>query len=207
MFLLAGAPAVAASAAKEFLLFVYGADNIDVAKVCWPSDDLWMLRGARNPAGIAELESEKIAHGQNEVVIETIHHGLCMLEVRNGRVDPAFSLEQVYTRHRQMVLRFIYASLTQDRDTLKDLATKPQNVKFGRAKAPPMGDLDQYQEVVGMIPVVRVSSPTADKESKSVTYRVPLGSKGFNVRLVKNGSQWQIDTNSTVNVPLDFFFR
>mgnify|MGYP001605030639 CR=1 FL=1 len=206
-FAIATAAGRAASAATEYLRHVYGADGVDLDKVAWPNDDLWMLRGAKNATGLAELQSTPIKHGANEVLWENVANGLCMIEVREGRVDPAFSLQQVYTLHRMLVLQFIYAALTQDRDALQRLTTNPQNVKFGRAKAPPQGDLDQYQEIIALIPVVRISSPASDKVAKSVSYRVPLGRKGLNVRVVKDGSTWRVDSNSGLDVPLEFFFR
>lgn len=199
--------AVAASTATNYLRYVYGDDGVEVAAVAWPHDDLWMLRGAKNPGGLAELAANPVKHSANEVVWELVAGGLCMFEVKDGRVDPAFGLQQVYTLHRQLVLQFIYAALAQDAEMLGRLATKPRNVKFGRAKAPPDGELGHYQEIIALIPVVRISTPAADKVAKSVSYRVPLGRRGFTVRLVKHGSAWRVDSDSPVDVPLEFFFR
>lgn len=200
-------PARAETTGNQFLQYIYGADGIAVEKLCWPNDDIWMLRGAGNPAGLAELATKKVLHGANEVVWERIQDGLCIFEVREGKVDSAYMLEQVYALHRQLALRFIYASLAQDRETLQQITTKAANVRFGHAKAPPGGDMDVYQGVVELIPVVRASQPAADRVSKGITYRVPLGSRGFSLKMVKKGSAWLIDTDSPVEVPLGFFFR
>ena len=205
--LFATVPIRGATAANQFLQDVYGGDGIEVEKLCWANDDLWMLRGAKNSAGLAELGEEKIPHSANEIVWATIQNGVCMLEIRDGKIDPAFMLEQTYTRHRQIVLQFIYAALGQDLDMLKALTTKPANVKFGRAKRPAGGDMDVYQGIVSLLPAVRASLPASDKVSQSVTYRLPLGAKGLTVRLVRKNGAWLVDTDQRVDVPLDFFFK
>jgi hypothetical protein len=196
-----------ASAAHSFLRYVYGADGIDLPKIAWPHDDIWMLRGAKNPAGLTQLESEKLPHGSNEVLWKNIQNGLCMVEVREGKVDPAFMLEQVYTLHRQLILQFIFGSLSQDAETLGRVTTNPNNVAFGGTKAAARGDMDVYADVISLIPILRVTTPTADKASQSVAYRVPLGKEGFTVTLVKNGSNWLIRTDTKTEVPLAFFFQ
>jgi hypothetical protein len=33
--------------AKQFLRFMYGADGIQISNICYASDDLWMLPGAK----------------------------------------------------------------------------------------------------------------------------------------------------------------
>lgn len=196
-----------ASAANSFLRYVYGADGIDLKTICWPNDDIWMLRGAKNSAGLAQLESEKLPHGSNEVLWENIQNSLCMVEVREGKADPAFMLEQVYTLHRQLILQFIYASLSQDQEMLARLTTNPKNVNFGGAKAPAGGDLGVYEGIITMIPIVRVSTAVTDKLSKSVSHRVPLGKKGLTLTLVKRGSTWLVRTDLKTEIPLEFFYR
>ncbi len=197
----------AATTANQVLQYIYGAPDIEIEKLCWPNDDLWMLRGPNDPAGLAELAEEKIAHGKNEVLWTHIQMGLCMVEIREGKFDATFMLDQIYYRHREIVLQFIYATLTQDRDALDRLTTNAANVKFDKNQPPPGGDLDVYQGIVPLIPVVRVSLPAADKTSKSITYRVPLGPHGFNLRLVKKGGAWKVDTTTRVEVPLEFLFN
>lgn len=196
-----------ASAANSFLRYVYGADGIDPQTLCWPNDDVWMLRGAKNPEGLAQLEAEKIAHGSNEVLWENIQNALCMVEVRDGKVDPAYMLEQVYTLHRQLVLHFVYASLRQDQEMLARLTTNAKNVNFGRAKPAARSDMDVYEGIIALIPVLRASTPAADKLSKTVSYRVPLGKKGFTITLVKQGSTWRVQTDAKTTIPLEFFFQ
>ncbi len=198
----------AATPANEFLRYVYGAEGILLEKYCWAHDDLWMLHGRANPAGLAQLDQEKVKHGTNEVIWENIQGAVCIVEIREGKADPAFMLDQTYGRHRQLVLQFIYASLRHDLDLLKGITTQVKNMDLGRLKeAPPPGDMDVYQDLIIAMPVVRVSLPAADKVSRSVSYRVPLGSKGFTVRLVRKNGAWQIDTDAKVKVPLEFFFQ
>lgn len=201
------ATAQGASVANEFLRYVYGAEDVDLAKVCWPHDDLWMLRGAPNPAGLAELAATNIRHKDNDIVWESIANDLCIVEVRDGKVVPTFLLEQVYTLHRQLVLRFLYASLEQDLKNLERLSTDAAKIRFGGAKPQPGGDMDVYGEIIACLPVVRVSASADDKKSKNVTYRVPLGRKGFTLQLVKKGSTWLVDSHAGIDVPLEFFFQ
>jgi hypothetical protein len=40
-----------------------------------------------------------------------------------------------------------------------------------------------------------------------VTYKVPLGKNGFELKLVKIGNTWKVDSRENLNVPLEFFFR
>ena len=195
------------SVATQYLQYVYGGDGVDIDKICWPNDDLWMIRGQKNAEGLAQLAQEKISHGANEVVWENIQNALCIVEIRDGKADPRFLIDQVHQQHRQLILQFIYASLRQDQDMLKRLTTKPANVKFGRAKPAAGGDMDVYQDIIAMLPVVRVSVSAGDKTTKSITYQVPLGKKGLALRLVKQGSTWLIDSEQRVDVPLEFFFR
>jgi hypothetical protein len=202
-----GSTLSAATVGETYLRYIFGDEAADAAKICWPNDDLWMARGEKNSAALDELTQEKISHGRNEVLWVTIQNSLCIVEVRDGKVDPRFVLDQVFLRHRQAILQFVYAALKQDTEALSQLATKPSNVKFGRAKPPAGGDLDVYQEVVSTLPVVRVSAPADDKKSRSITYRVPLGKKGLQLRLVKRGGRWLIDSDERLDVPLEFFFE
>lgn len=195
------------SVATQYLQFVYGGDGVDIDKICWPNDDVWMIRGQKSAQGLAQLRQEKISHGANEVVWENIQNALCIVEIRDGKADPRFLLDQVYQQHRQLILQFIYASLGQDQDMLKRMTTKPANVKFGRAEPPAGGDMGVYEGIIGMLPVVRVSVPAEDKTTRSITYRVPLGKKGLALRLVKQGSTWLVDSEQRLEVPLDFFFK
>ena len=47
----------------------------------------------------------------------------------------------------------------------------------------------------------------AKAASKSITYRMPIGEKGFELTLVKKGSTWKIDSSKKISVPLKFFFQ
>ncbi len=128
----------AATPANEFLRYVYGAEGILLEKYCWAHDDLWMLHGRANPAGLAQLDQEKVKHGTNEVIWENIQGAVCIVEIREGKADPAFMLDQTYGRHRQLVLQFIYASLRHDLDLLKGITTQVKNMDLGRLKEAPL---------------------------------------------------------------------
>jgi hypothetical protein len=109
--------------------------------------------------------------------------------------------------HRELILQFIYAALTQDQTALRRMTTKSGNVRFDGTKPPASSDLGQYQEIVARMPVVRSSSPAADKISKSVSYRLPLGAKGLVLRLLRRDGSWLIDTDTVVQVPLEVLFK
>ena len=198
---------VRAGAAREYLRHVFGAEDVDLSAICWPHEDLWMVHGPKNPSALAELDKGGISESRDEVIFENVANRYCTIEVRAGRVDPAFSLDQISFRHRQMVLQFILAVLLQRRDLIEELASNPANVELGRQREFPGGDTEQYEVMVATMPVVRFSHPAADRESKSVTYRVPLGKKGFNLRLRRFAGTWKIDTSERVQLPLDIFFR
>lgn len=202
-----GASRPPASQARQFLEYVYGGDDLDLEKLCWPHDDLWLVRGARNEPGLEQLAGMSIPHGPNEVLWENVQNALCIVEVREGRIDASFMIEQIFALHRELVLRFLHASLQQDREFLEQICTHAGNVRFGRFKPVSIGNLAPYEELLIRIPVVRQRRPAEDKSSRSVLYRVPLGTSGFVLRLVKQGSQWRIDTGTPVDVPLEFFFR
>lgn len=197
----------AATPAEQYLRYIYGADDIAIETACWPNDDLWMARGQKNPASLAEIERRKVSPGRNEVIWEAINGALCIIEMRDGKVDVRFLLDQIYFQHRELIVRLVHATLSQDRETLELVTTKAANVKFGGAKPVPAGDMDVYEEIIARLPVVRVSTPASDKVSRSVSYRVPLGANGLVLRLVKKGSTWLVDTDSPVEIPLEFFFR
>ncbi len=163
------------SVATQYLRHIYGAEDVDIAKVCWSHDDLWMIQGQKNAGGLEQLARKKIEHGANEVLWEKIQNALCIVEIRGGKADPRFLIDQIYQLHRQLILQFIYASLTQDLATLKGLTTQPSNVKFGRTKPPAMGDLDVYQELIGGLPIARISTSVNDKDSRSITSGCRLG--------------------------------
>lgn len=201
------APASEAGPAVQFLRFIYGAENVAIETHCWPNDDIWMLAGPKNPGGLEEIEKTKISKARNTVLWESIDRAICLIEVREGRVDPAFNLDQVYFRHRQTVLRFVYAALGQDNEELAHVVTDVANVKFGGAPRPARGDMGVYQDIVMQMPVVRSSLPATDKSSRSITYRIPLGDRGFSVRLIKKDGQWLVDTRKAVTVPLALFFK
>jgi len=195
-----------AETAKDFLSFAYGKE-VDINTICLPNDDLWMLGGKSNPEALKAIESAKINAKNTGVTIDVVGRDIAMVELRDGKVDASFNLESVYGIHRRLILSFIYASLLQEKETLARLATHPGNVSFGKAPKTSYGDMDQYGEILSILPVIRSSQPASDKQSRSITYRMPLGAEGFSLRLVKNDNTWKVDTSSKLTVPLEFFFK
>lgn len=196
----------AAEPARDYLRYLYGAKDVKIEEACWPHPDLWMIEGRPNEAGLAEIAQLEISKEKNQIFWEPIQNGLCIVEVREGKVDARSFLDQIYTQQRQAVLRFIYASLRQDQDELARVATHAAKVRFGRAKPARGGDLDVYQDMLMLTPVIRVSQPTDDQASRSVTYYVPLSPKGLNLKLVKREKGWLVDSDAGIDVPLDVFF-
>src|SRR4029450_13302985 len=65
---------------------------------------------------------------------------------------PTFNLDGIYVMHRQLVLRFIYSALSQNRGMLGRLVTDASKVKIDGPKAAP-GDMDQYGSIIELMPV------------------------------------------------------
>jgi len=204
----ASAAQCAEPAAKQFLRYIYGADDIELTNVCHPSDDSWMLRGAKNTNALTALDSLKVSTRTNGVTSGLVGRDMYFIETREGKVDPAVNLEGVYTMHRQLVLQFVYSALSQNQRMLRQIVTDSSKVKIdGPKDAPPGGDMDVYGPIIGQLPVVRSSKPQDDAKSRTVTYRVPLGEEALVLTLVKEGSTWKIDTSKSVRVSLAFFYR
>lgn len=192
--------------AKQFLRYIYGADGIELANICHLSDDAWMLRGAKNTNALATLDRLKIASKPKGVTSGLVGTDIYFVETRDGKVDPSFNLDPIYVMHRQLVLHFLYAVLSQDQRTVGRLVTDASNVKIEGPKAAP-GDMDQYGSILELLPVVRSSKPADDAKTRTVTYRVPIGEEALTLTLLKEGSTWKMDTSKTVRVPLEFFFQ
>jgi hypothetical protein len=173
--------------AKQFLRYVYGADGVDVAKICHPSDDLWMLRGAKNTNALAAIDDLKISSKSSGVTSGLVGRDIYFVETRDGKVDPAFSLDGTYFTHRQVILHFIYSALSRDNRMLGQLVTDASKVKIVGPKAAG-GDMDQYGSIIELMPVVRSSKPADDAKSRTVTYRIPIGEEILTLTLVKDGS-------------------
>lgn len=193
-------------AAKQFLRYIYGADGIELTNICHLSDDAWMLRGAKNTNALAELDSLKIVSKPTGIISGLVGRDIYFIETRDGRVDPAFSLDGIYVMHRQLVLRFLYAALSQNRAMLGRLTSDASKVTIDGPKAAP-GDMDQYGSILELMPVVRSSRPADDAKSRTVTYRVPIGEEALTLTLIKDGSTWKIDSTESFRVPMEFFFR
>jgi hypothetical protein len=192
--------------ARQFLRYMYGADDINVTNICHHSDDLWMVRGARNTNALAALNAEKIEAKRTGVSSGVLGTDIYFIELRDGLVDPAFNLDGIYLMHRQLVLRFIYSTLSRDQTMLGRLSTDAGRIQIVGPTAAP-GDMDQYGSIIEMMPVVRSSRAADDAKTRTVTYRVPMGDTALALTLVKDGSTWKVDTSKTVRVPLEFFFR
>lgn len=200
------ASAKPADTARQFLSYLYGAE-VDIAAICHPHDDLWMLRGVPNLGGQQAVTEAEIKVAATGTFAGLIERDFCVVELRDGKVDARLNLESTYTQHRQLILQFLYFSLLQDKDELARRVTDVRNVSFGRVKAASQGDMDVYEGVLALLPVRRASDPTKDRESQSVTYLVPLGKNGFLVKLVRPGGPWKIDTSAKTVVPLDLFWE
>jgi len=191
---------------KQFLRYIYGDDDITLTNICHPSDDSWMLRGAKNTNALAALATMPFAPKVTGVSSGIVGSDIYFVELRDGLVDPAFNLDGIYQLHRQLVLRFLYASLSRDQPTLRRLVTDAGKVEIAGPKAAP-GEMDQYGSIIAMMPVVRLSNAADDAKTRSVTYRIPVGEVALSLTLIKDGNTWKIDTSKTVRVPLEFFFR
>ena len=193
---------------KQFLRYIYGADGVELTNICLPSDDAWMLRGAKDTNALAALDSLKIASKPTGITSGLLGRDMYFIETRDGKVDPTFNLDGIYTMQRQLVLRFIYSALSQKQRMLREIVTDASKVKIdGPKDAPPSGDMDVYVSIINQMPAVRSSKPADDAKSRTVTYRVPIGEEALTLTLVKDGSTWKIDTSKTIRVPLEFFFR
>jgi len=193
---------------KQFLRYIYGADGVELANVCLPSDDVWMLRGAKNTNALAALDSLKLASKPTGVTSGLLGRDMYFIETREGKVDPAFNLDGVYMMHRQLVLGFIYSALAQNQKMLRQIVTDAGKVTIdGPKDKPPSGDMDVYGPIIEQLPVVRSSKPQDDAKSRTVTYRVPIGEEALTLTLVKDGSAWKVDTSKSVRMSLEFFYR
>lgn len=192
---------------QKFLLYCYGADGSDIATLTHPNDDLWMLRGLKDEAGIEAVKAIDLKLGASGLFSGPIGRDFCVVQMRNGKVDPSYNLAQVYGVHRSLVLQFVFACLSQEPSQLQRLVTNPANVSFGKTKPARAGDLDVYADIISSLPVLRSSAPAADKASKSVTYRLPIGREEVVLKLIKKGSAWMVDGNAPIRMPMDFFYE
>jgi hypothetical protein len=195
-------------AAKQFLRFMYGAEGIQISNICHPSDDLWMLPGAKDTNALTAIDGLKLSSKPTGVTSGLLGRDLYFIETREGKVDPSVNLDSVYMLHRQLVLRFIYSALLQNQQMLRDIVTDASKVKIdGPKEAPPSGDMDVYEPIIAQLPVVRSSKPSDDAKSRTITYRVPLGEEALTLTLVKKGSTWKVESSKPIHVSLEFFYR
>ncbi len=190
--------------AKQFLRYLYGEDGIELASICHPSDDAWMLRGAKNPSALAELKELKIPERKTGVTSGLVGADLYFIETRDGRVDPAFNLDGIYGLHRQLIFRFLFAVLAEDQTIVGQLVTDEAKVTVERPKAPRGEMVDRYGAILEMMPMIRSSQPADDAKSRTITYRVPFGEELLSLTLIKEGSTWKIETSKKLHIRLDF---
>jgi hypothetical protein len=162
----------------------------------------------KNTNALAAVDDLKIASKATGVTSGLLGHDLYFIETRDGKVDPSFNLDSVYFMHRQLVLHFIYSALSQNQRMMRGIVTDSAKVKIkGPKNAPPSGDMDIYEPIIAQLPVVRSSKPQADAQSKTITYRVPLGEETLMLTLLKDGDTWKIDSSKSIQVSLEFFYR
>jgi hypothetical protein len=197
------------SVVKQFLRYVYGADGVDISRTCLRAEDNWMLKGPKNTNALSAVDSLVIAPAKRSGIYSgLIQHDVYFVEVRDGIVDPAFTLEGIYGIQHQLVKTFVYASLRQDKSLLKRLVTDVSKVEIsGPRDAPPGGDMDVYEDIIGALPVVRSSKPSDDLISNTITYKVPVGEAGLVLTLLKKDGIWKIDTSKPIKVSLAFFYQ
>lgn len=194
------------SIAKQFLRHVYGAEGIELGRICHPSDDLWMLGGARNDEALAAIDGMRIGAAGDGIVSGVVRSTMYFFELRDGLVDASFTLDGVLQYQRRLALEFLYACLSHDLEALGQLTTDPARVRIV-GPAPPSGEMGQYASIIELMPVVRSSSPVEDAKSRTVTYRVPIGDRGLSMTMMKVDGRWKIDTRKTMVVSLEFFYR
>jgi len=192
---------------RSFLTYQYGGEVLDIDKLCIPCPDLWMLRGVDQPQKRDAIKQLEVKVGSTGVFMNTVEQDICIVELKDGHVDPQFNLAMVQQIHKQMILGFVYNSLLQDKDEISRLVTNTANVSFGGAPKAGNGDMDVYANILALIPVLRVSEPQSDVQTKFVTYRMPIGSEIFIVRIVKRDGKWKIDTDKKIIVPLKYFWQ
>jgi hypothetical protein len=198
---------VAQTTPQKFLLYCYGAEDIDITAIAHPNDDIWMLRGAKNEEGIDAVKTTDLKLAASGVFSGPIGRDFCVVQMRAGKVDPSYNLAQIHGMQRALILQFVFACLSQEPSQLQRLVTNPANVSFGKTKPARSGDLDVYADVVSNIPVLRSSAPAADKASKSVGYRLPIGREEVVLKLIKKGSTWMVDGGTPIKMPMEFFYE
>src|SRR4051812_3265021 len=82
------------SVVRQFLQYQYG-HPIDVSKICLPSEDIWMLQGPKNADALAEVKALKLESKTNGIVSGVLGTDMYFVELRGGKVDPAFNLDGV----------------------------------------------------------------------------------------------------------------
>lgn len=92
------------------------------------------------------------------------------------------------------------------RTDLRPLVTDFDKLTIKGPNAPPE-ELGQYGAIIEQLPVVRSSKPTDDAKTPTIEYRVPLGDDFLQLKMVKDGTTWKIDTSKGLTVPLRYFFE
>ncbi|MBI5770314.1 MAG: hypothetical protein HZA93_21240 [Verrucomicrobia bacterium] len=196
-----------ASPVSSYLAYRFGASATVDEGTMHRHPDSWMLAGPRNEAAIREMASEPLEMSKDGTYLTTIANTIIFIEIRNGKVDPTANLEAIYLKQKQLVAHLLLASLEQNTEALAKIVTDVKNVSFGKAPRAGGGDMDQYAVILAEMPPYRVSEPTSDAKSRSVTYRIPIGSYGLLLKLVPVNGVWKIDTGTKLEIPLRMFFE
>ncbi len=194
-------------ALKQYLKYVYGDSSVRADEALHANPDNWMIAGELNADTISLIEESEFIVSDPGVFNGAVGRDLIFVEFKDGKAEPGFMLEGIYSIHRQLILKFLYEALLQNDRALKRFVTNSDNINFGRVPAAPYGDMDVYAGILGLIPIVRSSDPTEDARKNSITYRLPLSQAGFELTLVKKGNSWKIDTSEEVILPMEFFWR
>ena len=192
--------------AKRYLIDLFDAKGDDLAKICHPTDDLWMLGALGGEDELTALKALDIESKKTGIVSAHFGHYLIFVETRDDKIDPSFNLETEYEAQKVVVKRFIAATLTRDQEMIRELVVDPSNVQIEGPTAV-HADMDVYYMVIEAMPVIRASKPSEDAKTKTITYRIPIGDDVQNFTLTKVDGRWKIATSKKVRVPLQWFFK
>lgn len=199
------APASPQETIRQYMSFICGDKSVDINKICHTHPDIWMIPGKKNTAAITKAKNLKVTIKKEGIYMAVIDNTLTFIEIKDGKIDPKFTLDPIYTMQKALVLEFIYHSLLRDHDVINKLVTTPNNIDFSKAPEIQLGNADQYYSIIEVMPVLRSSSAEEDAKTNSITYRIPIGKKGFQLTLKKINSYWKIDTSKKITLPSTFF--
>jgi hypothetical protein len=191
--------------AKQFVRHLCGGDGIELAKICHPTPDLWMLdHNTKDAEALMALDALHVEPRKTGVTPFQVALHLFFVETRDNKVDASLNLENEYTVQKTIARTFVYFALQRDK-RIGEVVTDPAKVEIIGPTAAG-GDMDVYAMVLEVTPVVRVSRPADDAKAKAVTYRFPIGDEALTLVLTKVNGKWKVDSSKKVRVPLDWYF-